>query len=80
MTIETLSALLGWSTIINYAVVLVWFLFFCCAHDFMYRMHGRWFNLRLDAFDALHYGLIGFYKLMIIVLNLVPWLAIQIIT
>lgn len=79
MTVEMLSAILGWSTIINYIVLLVWFLFFTFGHDFMYNLHGRWFNLKLETFDALHYALIGIYKLGIIVFNLVPWLSIQII-
>ena len=76
MTIETLSALLGWSTVINYAVLILWFLFFSLGHDFMYNLHSRWFNLRLDTFDALHYGLMGGYKLIIFVFNLAPWLVL----
>lgn len=79
MTIEMLSALLGWCTIINFIVVFIWFGFFRFGHDFMYNLHGRWFNLRLDTFDALHYGLLGIYELGIILFNLVPWITLQFI-
>lgn len=79
MSPENLSTLLGWSTVINYAVLVLWFLFFSLGHDFIYNLHARWFNLRLDTFDALHYGLMGGYKLIILVFNLVPWLIMALI-
>ena len=79
MTADTLSALLGWSTVINYAVLLIWFMFFSLGHDFIYNLHGRFFNLRLETFDTMHYGLMGGYKLVIFVFNLVPWLVLALI-
>lgn len=79
MPIETLSALLGWGALINYAVLLLWFLLFSLGHDFIYNLHGRWFNLRLETFDSLHYGLMGIYKLAILLFNLVPWLILNFI-
>ena len=45
MTIEVTRNLLLWCTVIDYAVLLVWFLLFVFAHDFMMRVHGRWFHL-----------------------------------
>ncbi|MDZ7736004.1 MAG: hypothetical protein U5P41_07765 [Gammaproteobacteria bacterium] len=77
MPIETLSALLGWGALINYAVLLLWFLLFSLGHDFIYNLHGRWFNLRLETFDTLHYGLMGVYKLAILLFNLAPWLVLN---
>lgn len=79
MTIETLSAVLGWSAIINYIVLLVWFLVFACWHDFIYNLHSRWFNLRLETFDAMHYISMALFKLGILLFNLVPWLALRVI-
>lgn len=76
MTAEAMRALLGWSALINYGILLLWFVFFALAHDWMYRLHGRWFNLRLETFDALHYGGMAVYKLGIFLLNLVPFLVL----
>ena len=28
---------------INYAILIVWFSVFVFAHDWLYRMHSRWF-------------------------------------
>jgi len=41
MSIETLRYALLWCAVINYGVMLVWFLFFILARDFMHRLHGR---------------------------------------
>ncbi|HTT42207.1 MAG TPA: hypothetical protein VMG33_03990 [Steroidobacteraceae bacterium] len=65
-------------TLINYAVLLVWFLVFCTAHGWLLRLHQRWFSLSAPLFDALHYGGMGLYKVGILLLNLVPYVALRI--
>lgn len=79
MSIEEVRAVLGWSVLINYVILLVWFGTFVLARDWMSRLHGRWFRLTDGQFDALHYGLMGGFKLVVIVLNLVPWIALHIV-
>ena len=79
MSIEEIRAVLGWSVLINYVILLVWFGTFALARDWMFRLHGRWFRLPEIHFDALHYGLMGGFKLLVIVLNLVPWIALHIV-
>lgn len=49
------------------------------AHDFMFRFHGKWFKLSVDTFDAIHYGLMGFFKLGIILFNIIPYFALRIV-
>jgi hypothetical protein len=74
-----LRDVLLWCAVINYGVLLVWFLFFILAHDFMHRLHGRWFRLSVEQFDALHYAGMGIFKLGIILLNLVPYIVLRIV-
>jgi len=50
------------------------------GHDFMYRIHGKWFKLSEEKFDAIHYALIGFFKLSMILFNIVPYLALRIVS
>jgi uncharacterized protein DUF6868 len=78
MTIEAVRRVLLWCSVINYGVLLVWFLFFMLAHDWMYQFHGRWFRLSVEQFDMLHYAGMSVYKLGIILLNLVPYIALRI--
>ena len=79
MTREVLRHFLLWCTVINYGVLLVWFLVFAFAHDWMHRLHGRWFHLSREQFDALHYAGMSIYKIGIILFNLVPWVALSIL-
>jgi hypothetical protein len=63
MSIDMLRNALLWCAVINYGVLLVWFLFFILAHDFMHRLHGRWFQLSRQQFDIIHYAGMGIFKL-----------------
>jgi len=76
--IKTLRGALLWSALINYGVLLLWFLIFIVAHDWMYMLHGRWFRLSIEQFDMVHYAGMSIYKIGILLLNLVPWLTLQI--
>ena len=80
MTIEVIRSTLAWCIIINWALLLWWFLFFTLAHDWTYRFHRKWFDLSVDQFDAIHYGGMGLFKIGIILLNLVPYLALRIVS
>jgi len=74
-----LSDFLLWCTILNYLVLLLWFSAFSLAHEWMFKLHGRWFRLTAAQFDALHYGGMAAYKVGILLLNLVPYIALQIV-
>ena len=68
------------SVTLNYAVLLIWFSVFVLAHDWMYRMHGRWFKLSVETFDAIHYAGLSIYKIGILLLNLVPLVALWVVS
>lgn len=76
MTLELLRNLLLWSAGINYLILTWWFLVFTYSHDWVYRLHGRWFALSEAHFDAIHYAGMSLYKIIIMVFNLVPGLIL----
>lgn len=78
MTAIEIKQVLLWCVGINYGVLLVWFGVFVFAHDWIYRLHARWFKLSVESFDALHYVGMSVYKIGVIVLNLVPLVALHI--
>jgi len=80
MTIELTREVLLWCTLINYGLLIWWFLFFRFAHDWMHQLHGRWFRLPTENFDAIHYVGMAIYKLGIFLFNLVPYVALRIVT
>jgi hypothetical protein len=79
MTMSMTRELLLYCAIINYAIVFIWFVAFTLAHDWIYRLHGRWFRLSLEGFDTVHYGGMALYKVGIVLLTVVPYLALSIL-
>jgi hypothetical protein len=79
MSVATLRSVLLWCTVINFGVLLWWFLLFRLAHDWLHRLHGRWFRLSREQFDAVHYGGMVAYKISILLVNLVPYVALCIV-
>jgi len=72
MTIEGTRNFLLWCTVINYVALLVWFLVFVFARDWIQGIHGRLFRLSREQFDALHYAGMSIFKIGILLFNLVP--------
>ena len=79
MTIEIIRDTLAWCAVINIGLLLWWFILFILAHDWMYRMHRKWFNLSVERFDAIHYAGMGTFKMGILLFSLVPYLALRIV-
>ena len=79
MTLEVIRDALAWCTVINWAILLWWFLVFSMAHDWMYRFHGKWFKIPVEKFDAIHYAGMALFKTAILLFNLVPYLALRIV-
>jgi hypothetical protein len=79
MTIQVVRSFLLWCTVIDYGVLLVWFLVFAFAHDTLQGIHGRWFHITRDQFDALHYGGMSVFKVGILLFNLVPLIVLWIL-
>ena len=79
MTVEIIRDVLAWCAVINFSVLLLWFMVFSLAHDWLYSVHGKWFTLSEERFDAIHYAGMAFFKLCIFLFNLVPYLALRIV-
>jgi hypothetical protein len=81
MTLELVRATLGWCAIINMGILMWWFLFIVFAGDFVFRLHCKFFNLKMtqEQFNAIHYTGIMVFKLLVFGLNVVPYLALCIV-
>jgi len=79
MSIIIVRKALLWCTVLNYGVLLVWFLVFLRGHDWLYEWHSRWFQPSREQFDAVHYGGMALYKIGILLFNLVPYIALRIV-
>ena len=80
VTLHEIKIVLLWCVGLNYVFLLIWFGMIVFAHDWMYRLHGRWFKLSVETFDAIHYGGLTVYKIGIFLLNLVPLVALYLVS
>jgi len=80
MTMHAIKDVLAWSAGLNYLILFIWFAIFVLAHDWLYGMHGRWFKFSVETFDVIHYAGLAIYKIGIILFNLVPLVAICLVS
>lgn len=80
MTTNDIKHVLLWCVGLNYAILLIWSGVFIFAHDWMYRVHTRWFKLSLETFDAMNYAGLAVYKIGIILLYPVPLIALCLVS
>ena len=79
MTLETIRVFLGWCAVMNYTVLLIWFLGFVVTGDRIYRFHSKFFRLSVEEYHSTHYKMMGYFKLTVIILNIVPYLVLRIV-
>jgi hypothetical protein len=80
MSVEEVRSFLLWCTVINYGLLLYWFVVFAFAHDRFQRILGIWFPMSREAFDAGNALGMTIYKLGIMLFNLIPLIALSIVT
>lgn len=79
MSLITIRSALLWCSIINYGLLIVWFLVFVAAHDWLYRLHAKWFRVSVEQFDAMNYGGMMLFKIGVALINVVPLVALWIV-
>ncbi len=77
MTLETVRAFLGWSAVLNLLFLSFWFLIFRCAHNWIFFLHQRWFQVTHETFDAIHYAGMAWYKVSIFLFFIMPYFALR---
>ncbi|MBU1086934.1 MAG: hypothetical protein KKD05_05375 [Candidatus Omnitrophica bacterium] len=79
MSLDTLRQILGWCSIINLGILFWWFALIAFAGKWVYKIHGKWFKMPEEQFNAIHYSGIMFYKLTVFILFIVPYIVLTII-
>jgi hypothetical protein len=79
MDIEVARNALLWCTVINYGLLMLWFVLYTLPHTWLHRLWGRWFRLTTEQFDAINFAGIVIYKVGILLFNLVPYVALVIV-
>jgi hypothetical protein len=79
MDIQSLTSFFMWCTIINAGMLLFLGLIYLLTPNLVYRLQSRWIHIPRETFDVVFYSFIGFFKVLVLVFNVVPWIALLII-
>ncbi len=79
MNVEIARAVLGWCTVINCGILLFWAVFTMVSRDWQSRLHGKFYGLSVEQFNALNWVAMVLFKMGIILFNLVPYIALRIV-
>ena len=79
MNMTQWTSFLGYCLILNYAILIIWFLAFVFIENFIKKIHLQWFKLSDTQFDTIHYSAMAVYKILILVFNLVPYIALKLL-
>ena len=78
MSIEVVRGVLLWSAVINYGLLVLWALWFLLAPGWSHRI-GRWYRMSPEQMDVIQLAGMTFYKISIILFNIVPYVALRIV-
>ena len=68
---------MGWCSVINIGLLIYWILALTLGNAFVFQIHTCWFDIPHDRFDEIHYTMMGYYKLMVILFNVTPYLVLR---
>jgi hypothetical protein len=78
MDIQMLTTFFMWCTIINGGILVVWTVFYMFAPDLVYRIQSNFIPISRETFNMAMYGFIGFFKIIFLVFNVVPYVVLLI--
>ena len=79
MDIETLGSFFMWCTIINAVIYMVWCLQLAFCPDFVFGRASKWFRISRESFDTIGYASLTFMKVVVLLFNFAPFLALKLI-
>ena len=78
--LQTLTTFLGWCSVINVIVLLVASLMLMLMRNFVAGIHGRMFGVSTEDISLAYVHYLANYKIAIIMLNIVPYVALRIMS
>ena len=68
----------GWCSLINIGVLIFATLFLVFFGSFTKKIHSKFINIPEQELDIIYFKYLGNYKIGILIFNLVPYIALQI--
>ena len=77
-TVESIRVFLGWCSVINIGLLTISTISIVIFRNQITLIHAKLFNLDKHYISRSYYKFIGQYKIVILVFNIVPYLALSI--
>jgi hypothetical protein len=78
MTIEALTELLGWASVVNITILLLSTLALIAMRGAITGIHSKLFGLDEKDLGRAYFQYLAQYKIAIIVLNISPYIALKV--
>jgi len=79
MILDSITAFFGWMTVINSSLLLFSTIMLTAFKSIVISIHRKLTGLEADKLKPAYFHYLAFYKILIIVFNLVPYLVFKII-
>ena len=76
---STLTEFLGWCTVINSSLLAIAAISLMTMQGWIAPLHSRMFKVSEEHLSRYYFQYLGNFKLLVLVLNLVPYVALKII-
>ena len=73
---QTLTDFFMWCTIINGGLLVFWSAFILFSPDLVYRLQSTFFPMPRETYTVVMYCFLGCFKLVFIIFNIVPYIAL----
>ena len=79
MAIENILAVLGWSMVVNFGILLFWALVMKLMPNLTYRTQSIITPISREDFDRSMYTMMGQFKIALMVTHFGPYVALRIV-
>lgn len=79
MSINELTAFLGWCTIVNMGVLIFSTLFITLLKSFAIDVHSKLLGIDAAELPKMYFSYLANYKIMVLMFNFAPYIALKIL-
>ncbi len=80
MSLQLIEQFLFWCGLINTGMLMISFIMILFMKRLIFKTHGKMFGLDEDFISKALYTYVGFYKILIFMFNIIPFIAVKIIS
>jgi hypothetical protein len=77
--IQMLTRFFMWCTIINGSLLFFWTIICILTPNLVYRTQNKWFPIARETFNVVIYSFLGVFKIVFLIFNVVPYVALLIL-